>query len=175
VRQALLVAVLTGAAACGYTVVRSRAPFGAGRIALLPFQEEAPVGLSADLSAALSQRLAAGGVQLSHDPNTADAVLGGTILSERTFASPVRDPAASIPAYTIMVRIRAHLLRRGETLWSAELEASETFLPSSSDTPKQTQLLETEANRRRALHRLAEQMARAIHEQLTLESAASEG
>ena len=59
----------------------------------------------------------------------------------------------------------------GKELWHTQIDLGEGFLPSV--TPGDNILLETEANRRRALLRLADLAARAIVERLVVASAAA--
>ena len=58
--------------------------------------------------------------------------------------------------------------KSGKELWRTQLNLSEGFMPSV--TTDDNVLLETEANRRRALIRLAAQAARTIVEQLSVAS-----
>ena len=95
---------------CGYTAVLTAAPFGAHRIAVAGFSEEMPLGLSADLTRELRERLAAGGVTLTNDMASATGVLTGTIVTARTVPSPTSSGLGGrVTAYSIAVQIRATL------------------------------------------------------------------
>jgi outer membrane lipopolysaccharide assembly protein LptE/RlpB len=157
-----------GLAACAYNVVSGSAPFGARRIAVVPFVEDEPIGLSADLAAALAERLANDGVQVVSDRELADGVLTGRVVSASTQRSPAVGSQTAVPAYDVTTRVEAVLNRGDRVVWRAALSLREDFLASQTGTD--TQILATEANRRRALHRIVEQLARELHQRLVLAS-----
>lgn len=161
--------VVLGSAACAYSVVSSGAPFGVHRIAVVPFVEDEPVGLSADLGVALAERLAAGGVRIVPNRETADGVLTGRIISASTQRSPTVGAQTAVPAYGVTTRVEAVLSRGDAVVWRTQLVVREDFL--ASQTGGDTETLETEANRRRALHRIVEELARELHERLVVASA----
>jgi outer membrane lipopolysaccharide assembly protein LptE/RlpB len=156
-------------ASCGYTVVRGDAPFGAHRIAVIPFQEDEPIGLSTELSRELAVLLAADGVHVTANAESADGVLTGVVLAAASSISPVA-ASGRIPAYRLRVVVRARLIDGERELWTASVNANDSFLPSESPASVETQTLETEANRRRALGRLAVSIARDLHQQLVIAS-----
>jgi hypothetical protein len=166
-----LAAAVLVASGCGYTLVSGRAPFGARTIAVVPFQEAVPVGLSGELSRELARLLAAEGVQLARNRSEAEAVLTGEVVSARTATSPVATAGTRIPAYNLEAIATARLLDGERELWSARAAAGDVFLPSESANTVETQTLETEANRRRALSRLAVALARELHQQLVMATA----
>ena len=160
-------AMLATAAACGYQLLHGNRPFGLSRIAVPPFSEEVPLGLSPDLTQAVAERIGGSGIMLVSDPSAAEATLDGRVLASSTVLSPTSGVGARIPAYAIGVQIEVRLVTSaGRELWRTQISVDESFLPAS--TPSDTALLETEANRRRALLRLAHEAAREIHEQLSL-------
>ncbi|MBI5507565.1 MAG: hypothetical protein HY903_02310 [Deltaproteobacteria bacterium] len=171
-RRAAVAAVLGLATACGYRLLYADKPFGAAAVAVLPFVEDTPVGLTQDLALALNQRLAAAGVHLTTDEAHADAVLSGRLVGSQTLQSPAAGIGARVPAYDLRLQLQAWLTdRQGKELWRTALELSESFLPSTATGD--TVLLETEANRRRALLRLADAAARVLVERLGVASAAA--
>lgn len=162
----------TGLMHCGYAVIGTRSPFGLERIALVAFAEDESVGLGPVLASALARELATEGVTLVPFDRDASGTLSGTILAEQTVKSPVAGVGAHIPAYQITLRIRAVLSdKAGKTLWSTEVSLNDSFLPAGSEASPTTKTAETEANRRRALQRIAERAARMIHECLVVDSA----
>jgi len=176
---AITIVVLADLTACGYQVLRGDRPFGASRVALVPFAEDVPVGLSPELASALAQQLAAEGMSIILDEQAADAVLSGRVVTSRTVQSPSSGVGARVPAYDIRVKIVAWLNdKAGKELWRTEVELGEAFLPSIRPSgevdvngtlkPNDNVLLETEANRRRALLRLADVAARTITERLAI-------
>jgi hypothetical protein len=170
--RSVFLSVFVALTACGYQVLRADRPFGAARLTLIPFAEDVPVGLSPDLALALGRELAAQGVALTLDPAVADMKLSGRVVTSSTLRSPAAGVGAPVPAYDIRVQILATLVdRAGKQLWATQVDASEGFLPSV--TPSDNTLLETEANRRRALLRLADTAAHAIVERLAVASAAA--
>ncbi len=157
-------------AGCGYALVQTNAPYGAERILLEPFVEEVPLGLSADLTRAMAERLAAGGVRLTQDRALAVAVLSGTIASARTSISPTSASLGGrVNAYRLTVKVTASLVSPAdESLWTGAVTIVEDFLPGVAG---EEQILATEASRRRALRRLAESAAADLHAQLVMKSA----
>ncbi len=156
------------AAGCGYQMIQADAPFGVRTLQLVPFVEEEPVGLAADLGAALAAALARGGVQLTGDRRTSDGQLTGTIVSENTYKASLE---ATVPAYEVQLVVHVELRRAGAVVWTTDVSASEAFLPATTDDAD-TQTLGTEVNRRKALARLAVRLADIIHERLVIASAA---
>jgi outer membrane lipopolysaccharide assembly protein LptE/RlpB len=158
------------ASACGYTVVGAAPPLGMSRVAVVPFDELTPVGMAPHLATALAAELAASGLAITTDAAGADGVVTGMVTSATTTGSPTSgDPAATVQAYRLAVTIDARLNdRAGAERWRATLALGEDFLASLNTGP--TGPVETEAARRRALHRLAERFAREIHTRLVVAS-----
>jgi len=170
------------AAGCGYRVVRGDNPFGAEKIAVIPFAEEEPIGISGVVARELAALLARDGVHIVMSPEHADAVLSGTVLSEQTSKSPVAATGTTVPAYRIAVTVEAHLKRHNEKLWSGQANSRDSFLPARApqsndwDTQHaQTHTLQTDANRRQALERLAVDLAHTLHQQLVIDGELSRG
>lgn len=160
-------------ATCAYSLVGTKAPFGAHRIAVVPFVEDEPIGLSAQLATALVERLASDGVRVVLRRETADGVLTGRIISASTRPNPSSGLGSAAPAYDVTARVEAELHRGDKVVWRTLLDAREDFLASQSSTDTQT--LEIEASRRRALHRMVEQLARELHERMVLADAMHNG
>jgi len=161
VTRASRTAALVGLLSCGYQPLASGHPFGVSVVTLVPFGEETAVGLSPDLASALGRELAARGVALTSNRADADAVLAGRVVSSQTALSPVAGVGAPIPAYDLRLQIVAWLHdRQGRELWRTTIDLEDRFLPSPNAGP--ARLLETEANRRRTLLRIAERAARMV-------------
>lgn len=163
-----LTALLTSG--CGYQLVQTQAPFGAARIRVEPFAESVPLGLTADLTRALAERLADGGVRVTSDLDA--AVLRGEIASAHSAVSPTSAGLGSrVTAYRLTITITATLAGAdGESLWTGSTRLFEDFLPGDAAETGDLETLATEANRRRALRRLAEQAAEDLHAQLVMKS-----
>ena len=154
--------------ACAYQLLPSEAPFAARRIVVVPFGEDVAVGLSGDLTQALTAHLASGGVQVVLDPAAADAVLQGRVVSVVSAGSPT-SVGGVVPMYRLTATIEAKLISpTSETLWTSTVTVGEDFLASAATNAHQ--LLGTEANRRSAIFRLAQTAAQQIHQRLLLAS-----
>lgn len=155
---------------CGYTLVRSASLFGASRVVVEPFTEEVPLGISADVTQALAAGLAAGGLRLTQDREAADAFIRGVVVRSRTATSPTSGGLGSrVTAYRLNVSVRASLVSpAGKILWTGTTALFEDFLPGAGG---EGQTLITEANRRRALRRLAVKAAEELRAQLLIQSA----
>lgn len=148
---------------CGYTSIRGPV-FGAERVAVLPFAENQPIGVGADLAEQLGKLLAADGVRLSSSETRADAILRGTVVRTYARASPTARGGA-IAAFSLHLSVRAELLgKNGEILWADTVSEESNFLSSPDTAVDGT--LQTEANRRRALYRLAGELAAQLHSNL---------
>jgi DNA polymerase III subunit delta len=129
---------------CGYRVVGASPPFGMARLAVLPFAENSPVGLSPGLAGALASELAASGVAITTDVTSADGVLRGLVASADVAKSPTStDPAARIPAYRLAVRVEAQLTDRAGLsagarawIWTKTSSRTPTTCPPPPRRPK---------------------------------------
>lgn len=170
VPAAAVVATLSAlaAGACGYRVVRADALFGHTRLAVEPFAEDQPVGISPLISEELTRRLAAGGVRLASDPAGSGAVLRGRVVYQSTRANPT---SGGVTAYRVTITVEAELRDQADRLlWSKRLSKNDEFLhPGQRDN----QALAAEATRRETLQRLAEQLAGELHDDLVLVSSAT--
>jgi len=154
---------------CGYSIVDTTHPFGKNRIAVMPFSEDVPLGISADLTQAVITQLASGGITIVSDTTTADAVLSGRVASASTQGSPT-PIGGTVPSYRVTINIETILKDlKNEELWRSFVAAGEDFLTSTDPTHN---LLATESNRRRAIIRLSETAAKAIYQRFTLTGAA---
>ncbi|MBI3180245.1 MAG: hypothetical protein HYZ27_11325 [Deltaproteobacteria bacterium] len=148
--------------ACGYTLVRGDRPFGAGSIMLVPFREDAAIGISPALSEKLAAGLTAQGVRVVREESLADAVLSGQVLDETWRLSP----GSRAQAYQVTLRVRAELVGKdGTSLWENEVVVNDDFLTVTGD---ELDLLATESNRRLALARIVNRVAAELLEQMTL-------
>ena len=162
----VFVPTLGALVACGYRTVASPTPSGIERIALAPFDEDTPLGLSPELTREFSQLLASDGIVLAARED-ADAILTGRIVSSRTGTSPASGDDARVPAYEIEAKLEARLVgRSGETLWQATIDLREDFLAGAVGGPSAG--LFTETQRRRAVFRMAQRAAQELHTQLQL-------
>src|SRR5687768_7898377 len=83
-RLGLALALAWSATGCGYGLMHGAAPFGAQRVAVVPFAEQQPIGMAPEMAGHLARLLAAGGVTLVLDQGEADAVLTGRIVAGNT-------------------------------------------------------------------------------------------
>lgn len=159
--------------ACGYTVVQAGPPFGAERVAVVPFVEDEALGVAADLATELAQRLAGSGVALTTDRAGADAVLSGRIEPLGVGAAPVSSPSVPMTLFHLTLVANVTLTRGKAELWRARVVASDDY--QALDPGSYAQLsgadLGSESRRREALRRASRSLARAIAEQLALASA----
>jgi hypothetical protein len=152
------------AAGCGYRPLVGSAPFGRQRLSVLPFAEAEPNGMSAPMAVALSRRLAADGTQVVSHGDT-DGVLTGTLHVGNAPSAALR----TVQIYAVVAQVHAELRDRNDVLlWQRDLQLKEEFLPT--DPALDVQPLVSEARRRTALARLAEQAAGAVHDALALDS-----
>ena len=148
----LLLTLLAGA--CGYRPVSLAHPFGAQSVAVMPFVEHPPVGISDVLAARLGAALRAGGARVATATVDADAVLEG----ELRVTSRPGTTLQAVQVYHVDGVIDARWRGRdGAVCWSGQVSASESFLPQG--TPGLRQPAATETQRRMALQRLAEALA----------------
>jgi hypothetical protein len=151
-------------AGCGYAPLVTAAPFGAQRIAVLPFLEDEAVGIAPDLLQELSTLLAQGGTTLTVDRQHADAVLTGTVTESR--AAPAPGFASVVSSYELSIVVKAKLVRADDTLFTTTVTATDDYLTSRDGTTSAPLL--TEANRREAVRRLARTLARQLYDQLAM-------
>lgn len=148
---------------CGYRLVRGGPVFGASVVAIEPFSEDGPVGLSADVAAALSGRLAAAGFSVTTSVGRADAFLSGRL----SLATLPGATLSTVQLYNVDAIVLAELHGRdGVLLWRHECSVRESFLPPDPGTFPEP--LTIEMRRRVALRRLAERAADSITEALEL-------
>lgn len=166
----LFVLILVGQIGCGYQVMHTEKLYGHSTIILNTFSEESPLGLSSELSASLHQKLLSGNLNISHSSELHFPVLEGTIKEITTRPSSLAGVGSSIPAYQVRLRV-AVLLREssGTVLWKKTFRYSEDYLSPRSNADNS--VLKTEANKRRALKRMAEKIANEIHKELFLDAA----
>lgn len=167
----VLVVVLAG---CGYRVVSSRAPAGVSHLALEPFAENEPVGVSAPLSTELARLLVSGGVSLGPLEAASTAKLTGRVTSAKTRVRGVANVRSPVPAYEVSINVEARLVSaQGNELWRGAVSVTDDFLPTGAYEPGD--MLATEAARTRALGRIAERAARELYERLLMAPGPSGG
>lgn len=132
---------------------------GAKSVVVLPPKEEQPTGIAGIIVEELRIRLAQDGVTLENDTNRAEALLTGTVLTASTV--PLATAAgAELSAFSVRVTFEATLVdHHGELLWQGSFSEQDDFLPANLDAKG---VLVTEANRQRALYRVAERLATRI-------------
>ncbi|MEO1174399.1 MAG: LPS assembly lipoprotein LptE [Myxococcota bacterium] len=152
--------------ACGYQPLHTGELFGARRIAVLPPRESQPVGIAGFLVDDLRRRLAAHGMVLTNDIGSADAVLSGEVTAAST------GPLAAVPgtpvrSFATGVSYEAVLADKdGTPLWSGRFRGSDSFVSDDTQTDVAGETLATEGNRRVALARVAESLARQVEDSL---------
>lgn len=173
---------LTAAAGCGYHVLATNQVYGMTAIAVVPFAEDMPVGLSTQLAYELSSRLAAGGLHVVTDESAASAILSGRVISAISSVSPVAQFNATVPAYDMTVTLTVELVpKNGKAIWKKRMVIREDFLAAgtiasgTATGPQADPTLATEVNRRRALLRVAEQAAQDIVDALLIDSTTAPG
>lgn len=139
--------------------------FDAPHIAVMPFAENEPNGLSAPLAQSLGHRLTSGGVRVSGASQKPAATLSGTVHTGNAPSATLR----GVQTYAVIADVHATLTgAQGELLWQRDFGLREEFLPT--DPAQDIQPLVSEARRRTALMRLAERAARAVHDAMVLDS-----
>lgn len=167
---AALLLLVTATTACGYSFLSTAAPFGRSTITVVPFREQQPLGISQSLAHHLALRLAQGGVSVQSSPSTPAATLSGKVVTARVSPSPASAVDVSVPSYRVQVQLQVVLSDdQGATLWKRDYNLQDTFLAAKTGSTPDS-ILVTEAYRRRALERLAEESADQIYQDLILSS-----
>lgn len=148
---ALVLGVLSG---CGYAfAARPALPGGADRISVPVFEND---GSDAEVGTLLGAQLAARAQADDRlaSPGAADARLVGRIEAVPVTAEAFPSQVSGAGLYRVGVRVRLRLVPRGggAPLVDVTVSGNEPFLAGRGPE-------ETEANRRRALARLAERLA----------------
>lgn len=165
-RAALCALWLCCVPACGYRLLRAGPVFGCATLAVQPFREEGPIGLTGPLAAALTTRLMAIGAAVHHDPRRADGILSGSIALSTVPGATL----STVQIYNVDAIATATLHdATGQLLWRHDITLRESFLPPDPGSFPEPLTLET--RRRVALARLAERTADAIAEALRMASA----
>jgi hypothetical protein len=87
-----------------------------------------------------------------------------TILTEPVYQGNTRVMEPQIASYRAWATVRLRMTRNGRTLAEAIVSGTEDFLPGEGGIPGD--VLEAEANRKAALHRLAETLMREGYDRL---------
>jgi len=152
-------------AGCGYTSLHHGTPYGVRRLALVPFGEQQPLGMSPDLAHALALELAACGVELVPSRSDADGVLSGEVTNIMTLPSTV---GSGVAAYGVRALVGATLNVGGRVVWTTAQWVADDYQPGSGGLEYS---LATEANRREAVRRMAVAAAQQIRTALVLAAA----
>jgi Lipopolysaccharide-assembly len=163
---AVVAAALVAGLGCGYRFVARDAtlPEGVRSVCAPVFVNETPEpGLETLFTQAMRQELVRAGTL--GDGAVCDARLEGivtivnsspTILTEPTEANPT----PQLASYRAFAEARLRLLKDERVLSETSVSGTEDYLPGSGD------VLEAEANRQAALHRLSETLMREGYERL---------
>ena len=170
---ATLALVLSGAicgalTGCGYR-------FAAGGASALPSgitEVRAPIfvndtaepALEVPFTEAMREQLLRSGIDTR---SSAEAEVQGTVLNvwgtPTVLANPTTEfPAGRLASYRIFVSVRVRLVKHGEALAQTEMTGSEDYLPGID-------VLESEANRQAALHRLARRLMHDAFDELAVD------
>ena len=165
----LFALILVSLFSCGYQVMHTARLYGHSTIILHTFSEESPLGLSSELGTSLHHKLLNGNLNISHDSDLNFPVLEGTIKEVATRPSSLAGVGSSIPAYQVRLKVAVTLRESsGTVLWKKTFSYSEDYLSPRSNIDNS--VLKTEANKRRALKRMAEKIAEEIHKELFLDA-----
>ena len=172
-RQFLLIVLAFLNIDCGYTFIQAHKIAHGTDIAVLPFLEKEPIGITLELTEQLSTKLASGGMKLEQQEKMASLILTGEIaaLTMGYVLTPER-----IVAYTLQTTIKSELIDQNKKiLWSEEIQVQEDFPGDIGDLAgalklPENQSLALEEQRRRALRRLAVRAAEEIYQKLLLTS-----
>ena len=160
--------------ACGYGWVQRPAHLQQPCIAVLPFVERPPVGISLALAAALQRQLLSEGVTLCPQLEAAPARLDGTVavLSQAS----ITPRAGGVSAWQVTASLDAELRASDDRLlWRGQVQVREDYLPAAlPEVGPAVQPILTENNRRTALLRLADSAAERLHERLMLATRADD-
>jgi len=163
---AVVAAVLVAGLGCGYRFVprETTLPEGVRSVCAPVFQNEtAEPGLETLFTRAMRQELLRVGTL--GDGAVCEARLEGvvtnvnsspTILTEPT----EENPSQQLASYRAFAEVRLRLVKDERVLADTSVSGTEDYLPGSGD------VLEAEANRQAALHRLSETLMREAYERL---------
>jgi hypothetical protein len=161
--------VLVAALGCGYRFVPRDAtlPEGVRSVCAPLFLNETPEpALETLFTRAMRQELVRAGTL--GDGAACEARLEGAVTSVSSYPTIVTEPTiengqqrpAQLASYRAFAQARLRLVRGGQILAETTVSGTEDYLPGSGD------VLEAEANRQAALHRLSETLMREGYERL---------
>jgi hypothetical protein len=160
-----LAAVLVAGLGCGYRFVprETTLPEGVRSVCAPVFQNEtAEPGLETLFTRAMRQELLRLGTL--GDGAACEARLEGVVTnvysSPTILTEPTAGTQAQLASYRAFAEVRLRLLKGEQVLADTSVSGTEDYLPGSGD------VLEAEANRRSALHRLSETLMREAYERL---------
>ncbi len=166
--------LLLSAAGCGYRFTSRNAglPEGVRSVCAPVFRNDtAEPGLEVLFTRILRQELVRAGVL--GGTGACEATLSGvvrsvgsgpTVIAEPSFQRDSRNSTAQAAGYQASAVVLLRLERDGRVLAETEVSGAEDFLPGT--TSVSGDVLQVEANRRAALHRLAETLLREGYDRL---------
>ena len=162
---AVVAAALVAGLGCGYRFVPRDAtlPEGVRSVCAPIFVNETPEpGLETLFTRALRQELVRSGTL--GDGAACEARIEGIVTAVNSSPTIVTEPTEQSPAqlasYRAFAEARLRLLKGEQVLSETSVSGTEDYLPGSGD------VLEAEANRQAALHRLSETLMREGYERL---------
>lgn len=160
-----LAAVLVAGLGCGYRFVprETTLPEGVRSVCAPVFQNETPEpGLETLFTQSMRRELLRVGTL--GDGGVCEARLEGVVTNVNSSPTIVTEPTPETPAqlasYRAFAEVRLRLLKGEQVLADTSVSGTEDYLPGSGD------VLEAEANRQAALHRLSETLMREAYERL---------
>lgn len=160
-----LAVVLVAGLGCGYRFVprETTLPEGVRSVCAPIFQNETPEpGLETLFTRAMRQELLRTGTL--GDGGVCEARLEGVVTGVNSVPTIVTEPTADTPAqlasYRAFAEVHMKLIKGEQVLADTSVSGTEDYLPGSGD------VLEAEANRQAALHRLSETLMREAYERL---------
>ncbi|WP_224249502.1 LPS assembly lipoprotein LptE [Hyalangium gracile] len=168
---AVVVAVLVAGAGCGYRFVARDGTLPEGvRAVCAPifFNETSEPGLETLFTRAMRQEMVRSGTL--GDGAACEARLEGVVTNVSSYPTIVTEPITDengvvvvgpqLASYRAFAEARLRLLKDERVLAETSVSGTEDYLPGSGD------VLEAEANRQAALHRLSETLMREGYERL---------
>jgi hypothetical protein len=162
---AVVAAVLVAGLGCGYHFVARDATLPEGVHAVCApifFNNTAEPGLETLFTRSMREQLVRVGTL--GDGGKCDARLEGTVTnvgsSPTILTEPTADHPAQLASYRAFAEARLRLLKDEKVLAETTVSGTEDYLPGSGD------VLEAEASRQAALHRLSETLMREGYERL---------
>jgi hypothetical protein len=158
---AVVAAVLVAGLGCGYRFVprETTLPEGVRSVCAPVFQNEtAEPGLETLFTRAMRQELLRVGTL--GDGAVCEARLEGVVTNVNSSPTILIESTGQLASYRAFAEVRLRLVKDERVLADTSVSGTEDYLPGSGD------VLEAEANRQAALHRLSETLMREAYERL---------